>query len=90
MKRGEEKKKRKKKKEKRILGMDYYRFVWICELLYGFLDSWILGLVLCLGFAMRSSNPPLHVFVEVVGLELVGICMISLEMRISMDLWGFM
>ena len=22
---------------------------------------------------MRSSNPPLHVFVEVVGLELVGI-----------------
>ena len=23
---------------------------------------------------MRSSNPPLHVFVEVVGLEHVGIC----------------
>ena len=23
---------------------------------------------------MRSSNPPLYVFVEVVGLELVGIC----------------
>ena len=23
---------------------------------------------------MRSSNPPLHVFMEVVGLELVGIC----------------
>ena len=20
--------------------MDYYEFVWICELLYGFLDSW--------------------------------------------------
>ena len=39
-KRGEEKNKRKKKKEKRISGMDYYGFVWICELLYGFLDSW--------------------------------------------------
>ena len=38
--RGEEKNKRKKKKEKRISGMDYYGFVWICELLYGFLDSW--------------------------------------------------
>ena len=23
---------------------------------------------------MRSSNPPLHVFMEAVGLELVGIC----------------
>ena len=34
------KKKRKKKKEKRISGMDYYGFVWISELLYGFLDSW--------------------------------------------------
>ena len=22
------------------LCMDYYGFVWICELLYGFLDSW--------------------------------------------------
>ena len=40
MKRGEEKKKRKKKKEKRISGMDYYELVWICELLYGFLDYW--------------------------------------------------
>ena len=40
MKRGEEKKKRKKKKrkekkEKRILSMDCYGFVWICEHLYG-------------------------------------------------------
>ena len=32
-------KKKKKKKEKRISGMDYYGFVWIWELLYGFLDS---------------------------------------------------
>ena len=39
---------------------------------------------------MRSSNPPLQVFVEFVGLELVGICLMSLEMRISMDLWGFL
>ena len=38
MKRGEEKNKR-KKKEKRISGMDYYGFVRICELFYGFLDS---------------------------------------------------
>ena len=49
MKRGEEK----KKEEKRILGMDYYGFVWITMGLYGFvnfcMDSWILGLVLCLG-----------------------------------------
>ena len=36
MKRGEEKKKRKKKKEKRILGMDCYGCLWICEHLYGF------------------------------------------------------
>ena len=36
---------------------------------------------------MRSSNPPLHVFVEVVGLEFVRICIDSLEMRIYMDLW---
>ena len=50
MKRGEEEKKRKKKKEKRISGMDCYGFVWICEHLYGFLDSWILDLVLCLRF----------------------------------------
>ena len=35
MKRGEAKKKRKKKK-KRILGMDYYGFVWIFGLLYGY------------------------------------------------------
>ena len=41
MKIGEKKKKKKKKeKEKRISGMDYYGFVWICELLYGFLDYW--------------------------------------------------
>ena len=38
--REEKKKKKKKKKEKIISGMDYYGFVWICELLYGFLDSW--------------------------------------------------
>ena len=31
-----EKKKRKKKKEKRISGMDYYGFVWICMDCYGF------------------------------------------------------
>ena len=53
MKRGEEKKKRKKKKEKRISSMDYYELVWIIVGLYGFvnfcMDSWILGLVLCLG-----------------------------------------
>ena len=40
MKIGEKKKKKKKEKEKRISGMDYYGFVWICELLYGFLDYW--------------------------------------------------
>ena len=49
MKRGEE-----KKKEKRISGMDYYGLVWITMSLYGFvnfcMDSWILDLVLCLGF----------------------------------------
>ena len=36
----EERKEENKNKKKRILGMDYYEFVWICELLYGFLDSW--------------------------------------------------
>ena len=36
MKKGNEKKKRKKKKEKRISGMDYYGFVWIFGLLYGY------------------------------------------------------
>ena len=35
---------------------------------------------------MRSSNPPLHVFVEVVGLELVGICINKLG---SEDFYGF-
>ena len=59
MKRGEDKKKRKKKKEKWISGMDYYGFVWIVMVLYRFvnicmdlygMDSWILDLVLCLGF----------------------------------------
>ena len=70
--------------------MDCYGFVWITMSLYGFvnfcMDSWILGLVLCLGFAMRSSNPPLHVFVEVVGLELVGICIDKLG---NEDFYGF-
>ena len=28
---------------------------------------------------MRSPNPPLHVFVEVFGLELVGICIDKLR-----------
>ena len=37
--RKEEKKKKQQKKKKRISGMDYYGFVWIYELLYGFLDS---------------------------------------------------
>ena len=38
MKRGEDKKKRKKKKKKkkRISSMDYYGFVWIVMVLYGF------------------------------------------------------
>ena len=35
---------------------------------------------------MRSSNPPLQVFVEVVGLELVGICIDKFG---SEDLYGF-
>ena len=35
---------------------------------------------------MRSSNPPLHVFVEVVGLELVGICIDKLG---NEDFYGF-
>ena len=39
---------------------------------------------------MRNSNPPLHVLVEVVGLELVGICIDKLRNGISMVLWGFM
>ena len=34
---------------------------------------------------MRSSNPPLYVFVEVVGLELVGICIDKLG---NEDLYG--
>ena len=45
MKRGEEKKK--------ISGMDCYGFVWIFEHLYG-MDSWILNLVLCLGFCYKK------------------------------------
>ena len=36
---------------------------------------------------MRSSNPPLQVFVEVVGLELVGICIVKLG---NEDFYGFM
>ena len=36
---------------------------------------------------MRSSNPPLHVFVEVVGLKLVEICIDKLE---NEDFYGFM
>ena len=35
---------------------------------------------------MRSSNPPLHVFVEVVELELVGICIDELG---NEDFYGF-
>ena len=35
---------------------------------------------------MRSSNPPLHEFVEVVGLELVGICIDKLGNK---DFYGF-
>ena len=35
---------------------------------------------------MRNSNPPLHVFVEVVGLELVGICIDKLG---NEDVYGF-
>ena len=35
---------------------------------------------------MRSSNPSLHVFVEVVGLELVGICIDKLG---NEDFYGF-
>ena len=35
---------------------------------------------------MRSSNLPLHVFVEVVGLELVGICIDKLG---NEDFYGF-
>ena len=35
---------------------------------------------------MRSSNPPLQVFVEVFGLELVGICIDKFR---SEDLYGF-
>ena len=35
---------------------------------------------------MRSSNPPLHVFVEVVGFELVGICIDKLG---NDDFYGF-
>ena len=35
---------------------------------------------------MRSSNPPLHVFVEVVGMELVGICIDKLG---NEDFYGF-
>ena len=35
---------------------------------------------------MRSSNPPLHVFVEVFGLELVGICIDKLG---NEDFYGF-
>ena len=58
VKKGEEKKKRKNKKEKRISGMDCYGFVWITMGLYGFvnfcMDSWILGLVLCLGFCYEK------------------------------------
>ena len=58
MKKGEEKKKRKKKNEKRISGMDCYGFIWITMGLYGFvnfcMDSWILSLVLCLGFCYEK------------------------------------
>ena len=35
---------------------------------------------------MRSSNPPLYVFVEVVRLELVGICVAKLG---NEDFYGF-
>ena len=35
---------------------------------------------------MRSSNPPLQVFVEVVGLELVGIC---IDEYGNEDFYGF-
>ena len=35
---------------------------------------------------MRNSNPPLHVFVEVVGLELVGICIDKFG---NEDFYGF-
>ena len=35
---------------------------------------------------MRSSSPPLQVFVEVVGLKLVGICIDKFG---SEDLYGF-
>ena len=35
---------------------------------------------------MRSSNPPLQVFMEVVGLELVGICIDKLG---NEDFYGF-
>ena len=35
---------------------------------------------------MKSSNPPLHVFVEVVGLDLVGICIDKLG---NEDFYGF-
>ena len=35
---------------------------------------------------MRSSNPPLHVFVEVVGLDLVGICIDKLG---NEDFYGY-
>ena len=40
------KRERKRKRRRRRRGfqvwisMDYYEFVWICELLYGFLDFW--------------------------------------------------
>ena len=61
VKRGEEKKKRKKKKK--ISSMDYYVFVWIAMVLYGFvnicmnlygMDSWIIDLVPCLGFCYEK------------------------------------
>ena len=35
---------------------------------------------------MRSHNPPLHVFVEVVGFELVGLCIDKLG---NEDFYGF-
>ena len=35
---------------------------------------------------MRSSNPPLHVFLEVVGLDLVGICIDKLG---NEDFYGY-
>ena len=59
----EKRRREEKRKKKRISGMDFYGFVWICEHLYGLLwfcmdlygmDSWILDLVLCLGFCYEK------------------------------------